>query len=307
MSFQSDEQRKAVMAILKKGKWKVKVTNTPRRGQRSGSRNKKAFNLFLLNTNMPKARAKARELHTKQGLDPYVTNAFDEAKRLMKDKRYAKYVEQLLGVKDPSRLNSPTALAKRAALRYPNSPIKDKRRYYPYGTRDGGITPFGKLVDGFSRTKLYEELNRLKQGIRLHKYGIPRSSKSQVVGEIWAGSESPDDLGDYYFKSPALEKLTRDYARTHTEGLVEDMDEYLRGNRIGSALYVLSMREAKRRGFKGIISSEFSREEDADKVWLNIRSGKRYYGSRGQFKVDVMDSVRPHAKRRGKKLRKKRK
>ena len=79
----------------------------------------------------------------------------------------------------------------------------------------------------------------------------------------------------------------------------------LRGQRLGTALYVLGLKQAKRHGFKGIYSPHSERSLDAAKVWENVKT--RTYGQTDMEKYDVMDSVRPHAKRRGAKLKKKRK
>lgn len=113
--------------------------------------------------------------------------------------------------------------------------------------------------------------------------------------------------------------LLRTHSRLHSD---------FRGDRLGAALYILGLREAKKRGFGGLYSYHNDRSDAAAKLWDNIktrripgrkeRTGMR--GKSGTFLTsdlarnfeegngfDTLTSVRPHARRRGKKKRAKKK
>lgn len=86
------------------------------------------------------------------------------------------------------------------------------------------------------------------------------------------------------------------YARTHSS-----LRPAWQGTRLGTALYLLSLRAAKKQGLAGLWSDPEDRSAQASKLWNSLRS--RTVTLHG-MKVDLLDSVRPHAKRRGQYLKK---
>lgn len=86
-----------------------------------------------------------------------------------------------------------------------------------------------------------------------------------------------------------------------------------RGQRVGTALYLLAYKHAKKRGMLGLASVPTDRNSSSDVVWNRLRSDQYdlydlYLSSDPtRSKLDVMNSLQQHRYRRGQSLKEKRK
>lgn len=88
------------------------------------------------------------------------------------------------------------------------------------------------------------------------------------------------------------------------------LEPEFRGMRLGTALYLLALRDAKRRGYGGLASLRATQSEPVSKVWASIREGdSEVYGHDevpdGE-RFDYITSTKAHRRRRGQYKRKKR-
>jgi GNAT superfamily N-acetyltransferase len=99
-----------------------------------------------------------------------------------------------------------------------------------------------------------------------------------------------------------------DPERGESTRLLKVMDVHIdpayQGLRLGSRLYIEGLRFARQSGFKGLISDPSTRNPNSNRVWVRLKSrtASQKFLQR-EFKYDVLDSVRPHAKRRGRRKR----
>lgn len=342
--FQSDEQRKAVMAILKQGKWSVKVKPRTRRAGTASDPLDDFMSVEIHNTNMPKATEQALKFtkesyrRTKdKGRKRILGARFDTLKQRLSGK--GEYEDTFVGS---------IQLHNTGKTKHGNYPGFDFDEDDPEDPLDEYSYYLGDIWDDINLddVNIREALKNAKaHGIevptlRLEKPGRAKARRElalefvrQSVDEIH-GSDDPEDLEhlatlfrpntrsrnqlnnnarhfinsfrNYHIGGRPLRRnsdydKSKVYLRTHTYGLDDDgMFDWLKGNRIGSALYILGARQAKRQGFAGIYSPEGAASLSAKKVWDSVRSQQ-------EGGINYLDSIRPHAKRRGDKKRKQRK